>query len=90
MPVPFRMIPPRGAVTALSVVFWGLGTPRYCTVVLVVVAVMSVWALALNVANAIRITKQNQTLGEVNCAHTAAAAGVRVEDLIFVPSCPEA
>jgi hypothetical protein len=100
------IIPPRGAVTALLVVFCGLGIPMYWTVVVFVVAVMSVWALALKVANAIRRMKQNQTLcpftretgvcmgalkpGEVTCAHTAPGAVVRVEDLIFVPSRPEA
>jgi hypothetical protein len=79
------IIPPRGAVTALLVVFCGLGIPMYWTVVVFVVAVMSVWALALKVANAIRRMKQNQTLGEAICAHTAPGAVVRVEDLIFVP-----
>ena len=59
-----------------------MGTPRYWMVVLFVVAVMSVWALTVTAANA-RSRKQNQTLGEKTCAHTAAEAVVRVEDLIF-------
>lgn len=77
-----------------------MGTPRYWMVVLLVVAVMSVWALAVAAASA-RSRKHNQTLipfpcktgaetgapevGEKTCAHTAVEAVVRVEDLIFVP-----
>ena len=57
-------------------------------VVLLVEAVMSVWALAVTAANA-RSRKQNQTLGETICARTAAEA-VRVEDLIFCALRPEA
>ena len=89
IPVPLITIPPRGAVTALKVVCWGFGTPIYWTEVVAVVAVISVWALALSATNAKRRMKQNQTLGEAICEQTALRAVVRVEDLIFVPSRPE-
>jgi hypothetical protein len=51
----------------------------------VVAGFTAVWALALSVASAIRMMKQNQTPGEAICARTAMEAVVRVEDLIFVP-----
>jgi hypothetical protein len=50
-----------------------------CTVV--VAGFTAIWALAVSVANAIRMKKQNQNLDETICAQTPAV--VCVEDLIF-------
>src|ERR1700704_3371763 len=80
--VPFRTMPPRGAVTAAAVLFCGFGTPRYCIVV--VFGVTMVCALAVTIAS-IRIdTRQNKLRTEITRAQfLPSAAIVRVEELIF-------
>src|SRR6266853_3292233 len=60
--MPFKMIPPRGAVTAALVVPCGFGTPRYCIVV--VFGVTMVWALAVTIASITIITRQNKLRDE--------------------------
>jgi hypothetical protein len=59
---PFRMMPPKGAVTAAAVLFCGFGTPRYCIVV--VFGVTMVWALAVTIASITIITRQNKLRAE--------------------------
>ena len=62
MAVPFRMMPPKGAVTAAFESFWGFGTPRYCIVV--VLGVTMVWALAVTKASIRIIIMQNKLRAE--------------------------
>src|SRR5438270_13459254 len=62
MAVPFRMMPPRGAVTAAAVLFCGFGTPRYCIVV--VAGVTLVWAFAVTMASIRIVTRQNKLRAE--------------------------
>src|SRR5438270_7763603 len=82
MAVPFRMMPPKGAVTAAAVLFCGFGTPRYWIVV--EGGVTMVWALAVTIASTRIKTKQNKLRAEDTRAQfLPAAAVVRVEELIF-------
>ena len=82
MAVPFRMMPPKGAVTAAAVLFCGFGTPRYWIVV--EGGVTMVWALAVTTASTRIKTKQNKLRTEDTRAQfLPAAAVVRVEELIF-------
>src|SRR5690242_13192752 len=87
--VPFRMMPPNGAVTAAAVLFCGFGTPRYCIVV--VFGVTRVCALAVTIASITIITRQNKLRTEnVRTQILPWAAVVRVEELIFFAFCPGA
>src|SRR5436305_12325233 len=82
MAVPFRMMPPRGAVTAAAVLFCGFGTPRYCIVV--VAGVTLVWAFAVTMASIRIVTRQNKLRAEsVGTQFLPWAAVIRVEELIF-------
>lgn len=81
MAVPFRMMPPKGAVTAAAVLFCGFGTPRYWIVV--VVGVTLVWALAVTIASIRIVTRQNKLRAEkTRTLFLPSAAVVRLEDLI--------
>src|SRR5437868_8324411 len=82
MAVPFRMMPPKGAVTAAAVLFCGFGTPRYCIVV--EFGVTRVWAFAVIMANIRIITRQNKLRAEsVGTQFLPWATVVRMEELIF-------
>jgi hypothetical protein len=87
--VPFRMMPPKGAVTVAAVLFCGFGTPRYCIVV--VLGVTMVWALAITKASIRIVITQNKLRTEiVGTQFLPWAAVVRVEELIFFAFCPGA
>jgi hypothetical protein len=89
MAVPFRIMPPKGAVTAAAVLFCGFGTPRYCMVV--EGGVMRVWAFAVTMASIRIVTRQNKLRTEnVETQILPWAAVVRVEELIFFAFCPGA
>jgi len=63
MAVPFRMMPPKGAVTADAGLFCGFGTPRYWMVV--VFGVTRVWAFAVTMASIRIVTRQNKSRAEI-------------------------
>src|SRR5437588_8118282 len=88
MAVPFRMMPPKGAVTAAAVLFCGFGTPRYWIVV--EGGVTRVWALAVTMASIRIVTRQNKLRAESVGTQLLPWAAVVMEELIFFAFCPRA